>query len=219
VFSDLVKHFPNHKQTPTYASSVDPWHQASNRVTNQEQPGLDIVFQSGITRGLPATMPIPMMYSTPANAAAEVRYLEAQGYSIARIEMGEEPDGQYVTPEDDAAYYAQFATALHAVDPSLETGRAGIPEQSAGREGLAGREWRDFLDQTLLGLSGQPRTSRDLSFFSFEHYPFRGLRQYEDAGGSAARTRFGVTHRRCVAERWVAGRHADLHYRNQLFAE
>ncbi|MEI9932715.1 MAG: discoidin domain-containing protein [Rhizomicrobium sp.] len=98
-FNDLVQHRPDRKQTVTYASSVDPWHGKEDRVHDQEQPGLDIVFQSGVTQGIPATVPIPMMYSTPDNAAAEIRYIEARGYPIARVEMGEEPDGQFVTPE------------------------------------------------------------------------------------------------------------------------
>jgi hypothetical protein len=172
VFSDLVTHSPNHRQTPTYASSVDPWHQAANRVTDQEQPGLDIVFQSGITRGLPATVPIPMMYSTPANAAAEVRYLEAQGYSIARIEMGEEPDGEYVTPEDDAAYYVQFATALHAVDPALKLGgpvfQSNLQDVKAWPDANGETSW---TKRYLAYLASHGHLG-DLSFFSFEHYPF-----------------------------------------------
>jgi hypothetical protein len=172
VFTDLVKHSANQKQTITYASSVDPWHAASNNVTDQEQPGFDTVFGSGITRGLPATVPVPMLYSTPANAAAEIAYLEAQGYSIARVEMGEEPDGQYVTPEDDAALYAQFATALHAVDPKLQLGgpvfESNLSDVQAWPDGNGQTSWtKRFL--AYLAAHGH---SGDFNFFSFEHYPF-----------------------------------------------
>ncbi len=171
-FTDLVKHAANQTQTITYASSVDPWHQSADNVKDQEQPGLDTVFRSGVTRGLPATVPIPMLYSTPANAAAEIRYLEAQGYSIARVEMGEEPDGQYVTPEDDAALYAQFAVALHAVDPKLQLGGPVFESNSSDVEA-----WPDASGQTswtkrFLAYLQSHGHLADFSFFSFEHYPF-----------------------------------------------
>jgi hypothetical protein len=173
VFTDLVTHAPNQKQTVTYASSVDPWHEAGNRVHDQEQPGLDIVFQSGVTRGIPATVPIPMMYSTPDNAAAEIRYLEARGYAIARVEMGEEPDGQFVTPEDDAALYAQFADALHDVDPKLQLGgpvfESDLSDVKAWRSSeYPGRSW---TKRFVAYLTAHNRLA-DLGFFSFEHYPF-----------------------------------------------
>jgi len=173
VFTDLVKHLPNQHQTVTYASSVDPWHRSADRVGNQEQPGLDIVLRSGITRDIPATVPVPMLYSTPDNAAAEIRYLESRGYAIARVEMGEEPDGQYVTPEDDAALYLQFADALHAADPGL---RLGGPVFQSNLEDV--KTWRDprypgtsWTKRFIAYLTAHNHLG-DLSFFSFEHYPF-----------------------------------------------
>ena len=172
-FIDLVKHRPNRRQTVTYASSVDPWHQHSDRVRNQEQPGFDIVFQSGITRGIPATVPIPMLYSTPGNAAAEIRYLETQGYALARVEMGEEPDGQYVTPEDDAALYAQFSDALHAVDPGLQLGgpvfQSNLSDVKAWADSPGGET--SWTKRFVAYLQAHNHLS-DLGFFSFEHYPF-----------------------------------------------
>jgi hypothetical protein len=172
VFTDLVAHRPNQKQTITYASSVDPWHAAGNNVTDQEQPGFDIVFGSGITRGVPATVPVPMMYSTPANAAAEISYLEAQGYKIARVEMGEEPDGQYVTPEDDAALYVQFAVALHAVDPALKLGGPVFENNTQDVKAWADANGQTSWTKRFLAYLTAHGHIGDFSFFSFEHYPF-----------------------------------------------
>lgn len=173
-FTDLVKHAPNHGQTVTYASSVDPWHQAANRVTNQEQPGLDIVFQSGVTRGRPTMIPVPMLYSTPENAAAELAYVQARGYNVGLVEMGEEPDGQYVVPEDDAALYLQFAAALHAVNATLKLGgpvfQSNLQDVAAWPDGSGETSW---TKRFIAYLQDHGRLG-DLSFFSFEHYPFSG---------------------------------------------
>jgi hypothetical protein len=172
-FTDLVEHRPDRRQTATYASSIDPWHGEGDRVRDQEQPGLDIVFQSGVTRGIPATVPIPMMYSTPANAAAEIGYLEARGYAIARVEMGEEPDGQYVAPEDYAALYAQFADALHAVDSHLALGGPVFEDNERDVKAWATSKHGEtsWMKRFLAYLAGHGHAG-DLSFFSFEHYPF-----------------------------------------------
>jgi F5/8 type C domain len=174
VFTDYVRHVPGPTQSPTYASSVDPWHAASDRIANQEQPGLDLIARSGLTRGLGGTYPVPMLYSTPENAVAEVRYLRARGYPIRMIELGEEPDGQYVSPEDDAALFIQWAHALHAVDPSL---RLGGPVFSGVNDDV--QAWPDatgnvsWLNRFLRYLR-RHRGLDQLAFMSFEHYPFDG---------------------------------------------
>ena len=67
-------------------------------------------------------IPIAMLYGTPDDAAAQIAYLKKRGYAISYIEMGEEPDGQNMLPEDYAALYLQFATAMHRVDPALKLG-------------------------------------------------------------------------------------------------
>jgi F5/8 type C domain len=179
-FTDYLHHSPDQKQTLTYCSSVDPWHEKSDlyvapdRMESGDQPGLDLFYTSGITRGLPAIIPIAMLYSTPEDAAAEISYVEKRHYPIRYIEMGEEPDGQYMTPEDDAALYLQFATALHRVDPKLKLGGPvfeGVDEDikswadAQGRTSWFGR----FLDY----LRAHGRIS-DLAFMSFEHYPYEG---------------------------------------------
>ena len=162
------------RQSATYVSSVDPWHTAENRVRNQEQPGLDLIARSGLTRNIPATYPVAMIYSTPENAVAEVRYLRARGYPIARIELGEEPDGQYMLPEDYAAFYVQWSTAIHRFDPSL---KLGGPVFSGVNSDL--QTWPDasgnvsWLNRFVRYLQSHHRMN-DLAFMSFEHYPFDG---------------------------------------------
>jgi hypothetical protein len=179
-FTDLLHHSPDQKQTLTYCSSVDPWHAPSDlyvvpdRMESGDQPGFDLFFTSGITRGLPAIVPIAMLYSTPEDAAAQMSYIKKRGFPVSSIEMGEEPDGQYMLPEDYATLYLQFATALHRVDPNFKLGGPvfeGVTEDikvwpdAQGRTSWLGR----FLDY----LKAHDRI-QDLAFMSFEHYPYDG---------------------------------------------
>ena len=172
VFHDLVKHVATNSQTVTYASSVDPWHQPTNRVTDQEQAGLDLVYQSGLTRGLPAMVAVSMLYGIPDDAAAQIRYLERHHYPISYVELGEEPDGQYILPEDYGALYLQWAHAIHTVDPSLRLGgpvfQGGTSDVQAWPNASGDVSW---LHRFLLYLQSHGRLA-DLSFMSFEHYPF-----------------------------------------------
>jgi len=179
-FKDLLHHSPDQKQTLTLCSSVDPWHQPSDlyvapdRMESGDQPGFDLFFASGITRGLPAIVPVAMLYSTPEDAAAQMSYIYRRGYPVSYIEMGEEADGQYMLPEDYGALYLQFANALHRVDAGFKLGGPafqGVTDDikawpdAQGRTSWFGR----FLDY----LKAHRRLS-DLSFMSFEHYPYDG---------------------------------------------
>ena len=171
-FTDLVNHVPSRKQTITWVSSVDPWHSDSDLdVTMGDQVGFDFFFHSGITRGLPAIVPIAMLYGTPEDAANEIAYLDKRHYPISRIEMGEEPDGQRMLPEDYGALYIQFATAIHRLVPNAKLGGPSF-------EGTLGdvEVWPDakgnasFLGRFLDYLKSHGRLN-DFTFFSFEHYP------------------------------------------------
>ncbi len=173
VFHDLLRHTPDQEQTATFCSSIDPWHTPDSAVNTQEaQVGFDLFFQSGVTRGLPAMMPIAMLYETPDNAAAEVRYLKNHNYPVSYIEMGEESDGQFMLPEDYAALYLEFATALRRVDPNLKLGGPsfeGVNEDVEVWPDAQGRT--SWLGRFLLYLREHSRM-QDLQFFSFEHYPY-----------------------------------------------
>ncbi|MEJ2006694.1 MAG: discoidin domain-containing protein [Acidobacteriota bacterium] len=173
-FVDIMQHAPEQYQTATYCSSIDPWHSASDlNMEGGDQTGFDLFFTSGITNDLPAMIPVSMLYgSSPEDSANQIAYLKKRGYPVAYVEMGEEPDGQYCTPEDYAALYLQWATAIHRVDPKLKLGGPifeGVNEDikvwpdAEGRTSWFGR----FLDY----LKSHGRLA-DLAFMSFEHYPF-----------------------------------------------
>ncbi|MGB5063004.1 MAG: discoidin domain-containing protein, partial [Candidatus Competibacter sp.] len=176
VLRDAVRHGAGRdRQTRFFVSSTDPWHRASDFDPAIEQPGIDRVFTSGLTSGLPMLLPVGVLYDTPANGASLLRYLRQRGYPVQRVEMGEEPDGQYVAPEDYGALYLQVADALHAVDPGLELG--GPAFQSLDSDpmmawaGYSGVEDQSWLTRLLAYLNGRGR-ERDLAFVSFEWYPF-----------------------------------------------
>jgi hypothetical protein len=177
-FHDILHHTPGQDQTFTYSSSIDPWHQPSDlylipdRMESGDQVGFDLFFTSGITRGQPAMVPVALLYGTPEDAAAQIAYLEKRGYPISYVEMGEEPDGQYMAPEDYATLYLQWATALHKVDPALKLGGPvfeGVSEDIQFWPDAQGKtSWfTRFLDY----LKARDRLS-DLAFMSYEHYPY-----------------------------------------------
>lgn len=172
-FHDLVRHARDGgRQTPITVSSTDPWHRASDRDPNVEQPGFDRVFRSGLTRGLPLLTPSGLLYDTPENAAAELRFLRARGYPVTHMELGEEPDGQCVTPEDYGALYLQWAEALHRVDPALSLGGPSFQTTLTGwvawPDARGDRSWLHRFLRYLKARGRQP----DFAFFSFEWYPF-----------------------------------------------
>jgi hypothetical protein len=178
-FNDYVTHFPSRDQTVTWPSSVDPWHAAMDMDESRgDQVAFDFFFTCGITRGLPTMVPIAMLYSTPEDAANEIAYLYKRHYPISWIEMGEEADGQHMLPEDYGALYLQFATAIHKLVPEAKLG--GPPF-----EGTFGdvEVWPDatgnvsWLGRFLNYLKVRGRLS-ELTFFSFEHYPYQARPTY-----------------------------------------
>jgi F5/8 type C domain len=164
------------EQDITYCvSSIDPWHSSEdvNDSGNYQHSGFDLFFRSGLTNNLPAMIPVTMLYGTPDDAAAQIAYIEKRGYRVGYVEMGEEPDGKHAMPEDYGALYLQWAAALHKVDPKLKLGGPvfeGVNEDirlwpdSQGRTSWMGRFVAYLKEHGRLD---------DLSFVSFEHYPFQ----------------------------------------------
>lgn len=173
IFHDKVSHAPGHEQTVTYASSTDPWHRASDRDPKVEQPGIDLLARCGITRNLPLMLGVPVLYDTPANASALVSYVLARKIPVARFELGEEPDGQRVAPEDFAALYAQSSRIIRKMIPNgLLGGPSFVTVDIDGKDDQTYRfdkSWwiRDFRRE--LERQGE---SQNYQFLSFEWYPF-----------------------------------------------
>jgi hypothetical protein len=140
--------------------------------SGEAQVGFDLFYRSGITRGLPAMISVPILYDTPENAVAEITYIKKRGYPISFVELGEEPDGQYISPEDYGALFIQWAAALHRLDPTL---RLGGPALEGTNEDVVtwanGAGEVSWLKRFLAFLRAHDRIG-ELSFFSFEHYPF-----------------------------------------------
>jgi hypothetical protein len=65
-------------------SSIDPWHSAEdvNATGSAQHSGFDVFFTSGLTNGLPAMVPVTLLYGTPEDSAAEM-YLKKRGYPVA----------------------------------------------------------------------------------------------------------------------------------------
>jgi hypothetical protein len=160
---------------PTYTvSSIDPWHSAldAENKGNYQHTGFDLFFTSGITNNLPAMIPVTMLYGTPEDSAAQIAYIEKRGYPISYVEMGEEPDGKHTMPEDYAALYLQWAAALHRVDPKLKLGGPifeGVNQDITLWPDAQGRI--SWMGRFVAYLKAHGRIA-DLSFVSFEHYPF-----------------------------------------------
>ena len=170
-----VPDVPKDAKHPSYVtSSIDPWHSAAtvNAGGGGQHSGFDVFFTSGLTNGLPALIPVTMLYGTPEDSAAQIAYIEKRGYPIAGIEMGEEPDGKHILPEDYAALYLQWASALHKVDPKLKLGGPifeGVNKDITVWPDAQGRV--SWMGRFVAYLKSHGRLS-DLAFVSFEHYPF-----------------------------------------------
>jgi hypothetical protein len=173
-FYDYVHHAADrHQQSVIYVSSTDPWHHAEDIDYKVEQPGLDFILRSALTNGLPVLVPVGVLYDTPENATAEINYLLRQNYVLEGIELGEEPDGQWASPEDYAVLYAGVARRLVALNAGLKLGGPSLQsfdDQLLTWPDAAGnRSWMNrFLK--YVRSAGVP-----FDFFSFEFYPFDNI--------------------------------------------
>jgi F5/8 type C domain len=173
-FRDYVRHAADrHQQTVIYVSSTDLWHRAEDIDHKIEQPGLDFILRSALTNGLPVLVPVGVLYDTPENATAEIEYVLRRNYDLEGIELGEEPDGQWASPEDYAALYAGVARRLIALNPSLRLGGPSLQnfdDQLLTWPDAAGN--RSWMNRFLKYVRS---AAVPFDFFSFEFYPFDNI--------------------------------------------
>src|SRR5581483_11137375 len=173
-FHDYIQHTPDrHTQSVIYVSSTDPWHRSEDIDYNVEQPGLDFILRSALTNGLPVLVPVGVLYDTPENATAEINYLGRRNYQVEGIELGEEPDGQWASPEDYAALYTGVARRLAALNPQLKLGGPSLQnfeeQLLTWPDATGNRSWMNRF------LNSIHRAGCPFDFFSFEFYPFDNI--------------------------------------------
>ena len=177
-FRDEIRHGATaKKQTNIYVSSTDPWHRAVDIDHNTEHIGFDRIYKSGLTNNEPMLIPVGLLYDTPENAAAEISYLKARNYKFDRVEMGEEPDGQNVAPEDFAALYVQWAKAIHRIAPEIKLGGPSFQEIEPDTRGYKTELGNPVWFERFINYLKNHNRAADFSFFSFEWYPFDNVCQ------------------------------------------
>jgi hypothetical protein len=173
-FRDHIRHGRDrHRQTIIYVSSTDPWHRAEDIDFSIEQPGLDFILQGKLSNNLPVLVPVGVLYDTPENAAAEINYLLRRNYNLEGAELGEEPDGQWCSPEDYAALYSGVARRIAALNPQLKLGGPSLQnfedQLLTWADASGNRSWMNRFLKFIQGAGAR------FDFFSFEFYPFDNI--------------------------------------------
>lgn len=175
VFHDHVMHRPDNEQTLVYVSSTDPWHRASDRDEKTEQPGFDLIVSSRLAEKNAILWSLPVLYDTPENSAAAVRFLQQRGYlpkGVSKLELGEEPDGQRIDPNDFGALYCQTARLIRKIDPSISLGGPSFVTIDCQANDTTYRfDHRSWLQRFFKELR-RKHQEKDFQFLTFEWYPF-----------------------------------------------
>jgi hypothetical protein len=170
TLADVVVHAASHDgQTFANVSSNDPWHRAVDRNPNLEQAGIDRIFASRLGFGLPVMMPTGLLFDTPENVLAELRYIARRHYRVSQVELGEEPDGQFAEPADYAALYLAMADRAKAVLPGV---RFGGPSLQSAFTDLWMGDRPGSWNAGFVGYLARRDRLDALGFVSFEYYPF-----------------------------------------------
>ena len=175
AFHDAVVHAAdNTVQSLVYVSSTDPWHRAKDLDRKTEQPGFDMILERGLDQGEGILMSTGCLYDNPPNVANEVAWLLQRGVKLRGVELGEEPDGNWVYADQYALLYLEMANAVRKVAPLV---RLGGPSLQTAAEDYTefprpGAPWLTRFVE-FLRLRGR---LKDFAFCSFEWYPFDNVK-------------------------------------------
>lgn len=171
-FHDYITHAAdNEKQSVIHTSSTDPWHRAIDIDKNTEQAGIDKFFKCGLVNNKAVLMPLALLYDTPGNMSALMQYIKEREYNVREFEMGEEPEGQLINPNDYAALYSEWADEVKKVDTAFRMGGPGFAALATTPEdeySFTEQKWT----RMFLAHLNEHRHLNDFNFFSFEWYPF-----------------------------------------------
>ncbi len=171
--TDCIRHGQTTStQSIIWTSSTDPWHRQKDIDLNTEQPAPDRLLSSGLLASGHNIVAAPALYDTPENTSALLQYLNQSHFPIDRVEFGEEPDGQNVSPEDFGALYLQMAQLVKRHNSGWVTGGPSLQTSVEGYQ-----TWTDeagnssWLSRWVRYLKRRKRLDT-LGFFSFEWFPF-----------------------------------------------
>lgn len=168
---DYVHHAKNNKyQSRVTVSSTDPWHRSFDIDSSTEQVGIDRLFGTGLNNSSPMLLSTGVLYDVPENSLALVDYLNKKNYPVAGIELGEEPDGQNVNPEDYGALYDRWIKTIKSKYPQTILGGPSLQTLILDHldEMMPTKKWA----QRFLNYLQAHESLSSFKFFSFEWYPF-----------------------------------------------
>jgi hypothetical protein len=123
---------------------------------------------------------VPVFYDTPENAAALASYMEQKGHLVERYELGEEPDGQRVAPDDFGALYSQAARAIRKAAPcGILGGPSFVTVDVDPKDDTYRFDHRWWIRGFRRELARQGEEG-NYQFLSFEWYPFDDVEGRED---------------------------------------
>ena len=165
-FTNFVRYGKSNKtQSVVFTSTTDLWHSENDKDLNIEQPGIDFIFKTGLVGSQPSLFAAGLVYDVPENSKALLTYLRNK-YAVGGFELGEEPDGQYISPKDFTELYTQFAKQIKCSYPDVPVG--GPSFEGLTENGNEIKSWpSDFVNCLK-----EKHALNLLQFLSFEWYPF-----------------------------------------------